>query len=489
MKKYTYLLIILLATGIAGCKKNYLNLQDPDNLNGNNFFKTAPQFQQAINGAYAPLQNLYNGSFWAMGEMRSDNTSYEYDDQDRSGTNKEEIDEFRELNNSDIVFSFFSDSYTAIGRCNTILGRLPAAKIDTAVSGPVAGQAYFLRAFNYFNMVRMFGDVPLVLTETQSVGDAFSKAKRTAAANVYTQIIADAQAAIARLPLSYTADADKGRLTKGAAETMLAEVYMTQHAFSQAVPLLQAVIASGVYSLNTNYADNFDINKENGPESIFEIQYIEGNNGLSSDFVDTFCPWDVYDDSVTGYEIENGAQNGWNIPTQNMLDAYEPGDKRKAASLNDTFISDEWGYLVPYIIKFNSVAAVQFQTGNNFPVYRYADVYLMLAESLNEAGYSAGGDAFHYLNLVRARAGLAAKTSATVPDQAAFRVAIAHERQVELAFENHRWFDLLRTGTATAVMQAHAAREKAAKSDYINSQAYANIRLLYQYPSQELTLE
>ena len=84
---------------------------------------------------------------------------------------------------------------------------------------------------------------------------------------------------------------------------------------------------------------------------------------------------------------------------------------------------------------------------------------------------------------------MAAKTSATVPDQAAFRVAIAHERQVELAFENHRWFDLLRTGTATAVMQAHAAREKAAKSDYINSQAYANIRLLYQYPSQELTLE
>ncbi len=131
---------------------------------------------------------------------------------------------------------------------------------------------------------------------------------------------------------------------------MLAEVYMTQHAFSQAVPLLQAVVASGTYILNANYADNFDINKENGPESIFEIQYIEGNNGLSSDFVDTFCPWDVYDDSVTGYEIENGAQNGWNIPTQDMLDAYEPGDKRKAASLNTTFISDEWGYLVPYII-------------------------------------------------------------------------------------------------------------------------------------------
>lgn len=488
MKKNIYVFIALLAMCTYGCKKSFLDLRDPDDLTPQNFFKTPAQFQQAINGAYAPLQDLYNGSFWAMGEMRSDNTSYEYDDQDRSGTSREEIDEFRELNNSDIVGSFFSDSYVIIERCNVILNRMPAAKLDTAVSAPIAGQAYFLRAFNYFNLVRMFGDIPLVTIDEQSAADAF-KVKRTAAANIYPQIIADAQAAIARLPLSYAADADKGRVTKGTAETMLAEVYMTQHNFSAAVPLLQAVVASGVYSLNADYADNFDINKENGPESIFEIQYIEGNNGLSSDFVDTFCPWDVYDDSVTGYEIENGAQNGWNIPTQDMLNAYEPGDKREAASLNDTYVSNEYGYLVPYIIKYNSIGKVQYQTGNNFPVYRYSDVYLMLAESLNEAGYQGGGDAFHYLNLVRDRAGLADKTSASVPDQGSFRTAIAHERQVELAFENHRWFDLLRTGTATSVMQAHAAREKAAKASYINSAAYANIRLLYQYPASEQQLE
>src|SRR6202000_3434019 len=126
----------------------------------------------------------------------------------------------------------------------------------------------------------------------------------------------------------------KGRVTKGTAETMLAEVYMTQHKFDQAIPLLQDIVASGVYDLNANYADNFSLTTENSKESIFEIQYIEGNNGLSSDFVDTFCPWDVYDDSVTGYEIQNGANNGWNIPTDDFLAAYEPGDKRRAISVN-----------------------------------------------------------------------------------------------------------------------------------------------------------
>jgi starch-binding outer membrane protein, SusD/RagB family len=497
MKKYIYLFAILTILGVFGCKKNYLNLTNPDKLTTTNFYKTSAQFQQAANGAYQPLQDLYNGAFWAMGEMRSDNTSYEYDDQDRSGTDKEEIDEFRELNNNDIVFSFFSDSYVGIGRCNAILGRLPAAKIDTAIGGPVAGQAYFLRAFNYFNLVRMFGDIPLVLIESASLSDAFKVAHKSPAATIYTQIEKDALGAIQRLPVKYvstsptdTADlADKGRATKGTAETMLAEIYMTEKKFDLAIPLLQDVIASGAYKLNANYADNYGLTNENGPESIFEIQYIEGPNGLSSDFVDIFCPWDVYDDSVTGYDILNGASNGWNIPTQDMLDAYEPGDKRRAASLNEDFISDEWGYLVPYITKYNSKGAVQYQTGNNFPVYRYSDVYLMLAEALNEQGYAAGGDAFHYLNLVRERAGLADKTGVNVASQQDFRTAIYHERQVEFAFENHRWFDLLRTGQASAVMQAHAAREKAAKASYINSDAYSDIRLLYQYPLNEQILE
>ncbi|GGB05476.1 membrane protein [Mucilaginibacter rubeus] len=481
---------------LSNCKKDYLSLQPTDTQNGINFFKTKSQFIQATNGAYAPLQGLYNGSFWAMAEMRSDNTSYEYDPDDRSGTGNEEIDEFRELNNNGIVESFFNACYIGIGRCNVILERLPAAKLDAGVSDTIAGQASFLRAFNYFNIVRMFGDAPLVLTEAQSVADAFKVATKSPVAKIYTQIIADAQTAIAKLPVKYTATGDKGRVTKGTAETMLAEVYMTQKKFDLAIPLLRAVISSGVYSLNADYADNFDIHKENGSESIFEIQYIEGPNGLGSDFVDTFIPWDYYDTDITGHDIANGAQNGWNIPTQDLVNAYEEGDKRRDASLTD-FTSDEYGIDLPFIKKYQSIASVPGITGNNFPVYRYADVYLMLAECLNEQGFAAGGDAFKYLNLVRQRAGLEPKSMGNanpdlnVTSQDGFRAAIAHERQVELAFENHRWFDLLRTGKATEVMKAHATRERAYKNGswQINSAAYSNIRLLFQYPVNEANLE
>ncbi|WP_162996259.1 RagB/SusD family nutrient uptake outer membrane protein [Mucilaginibacter celer] len=495
MKIYIYVFLTVITIGFAGCKKDYLSLQPTDSQTKENFYKTKAQFQQAINGAYAPLQGIYNGSMWAMAEMRSDNTSYEYDPYDRSATNKEEIDEFRELNNNDIVESFFNNSYADIQRCNVILARLPTGTVDAASADTIGGQAYFLRAFNYFNIVRMFGDAPLVITETQSVGDAFKTATKTSVANIYTQIIADAQAAITKLPLRFTAQTDKGRVTKGTAETMLAEVYMTQKKFDLAIPLLRSIISSGVYSLNNDYADNFDIKKENGPESIFEIQYIEGPNGLGSDFVDTFIPWDYYDTDITGYEIANGAPNGWNIPTQDLVNAYEDGDARRDASLTD-FTSDEYGIDLPFIKKYQSIGAVQGITGNNFPVYRYADVYLMLAECLNEQGFGSS-DAFKYLNLVRHRAGLDPKSignsnpDLNVSTQEQFRTAIAHERQVELAFENHRWFDLLRTGKATEVMKAHAASERAYKNDswQINSAAYANIRLLYPYPLNQANLE
>jgi hypothetical protein len=178
------------------------------------------------------------------------------------------------------------------------------------------------------------------------------------------------------------------------------------------------------------------------------------------------------------------------------MNAYEDGDSRRDASVID-FTSDEFGNDLPFIKKYQSIGAVQGITANDFPVYRYADVYLMLAESLNEQGFAGGGDAFKYLNMVRERAGLADKTVAnhdaalSVPNQEAFRTAIAHERQIELAFENHRWFDLLRTGKAAQVMTAHAASERASKAGYwdLNPAAYTNIRLLYQYPLSEQNLE
>lgn len=486
--KYTLLFCLLLggvSLGLTSCSDNFLTVTPQTYQSANNFYQTKDQFIQAVNGAYGPLQGIHTGQLWALAEMRSDNTSYQYNTGDRSGQPLEEIDEFREINNNTYVTNFFNGSYSGVARCNIILGRLrKATGIDAATTAQVTGEASFLRAFYYFNLIRVMGDVPSVFDEVTSTSEAFAIAKPVPAADLYPKIIADVQAAVASLPESYTANTDKGRVTKSTARTLLAKVFMSQKNWTGATEQLKAVIQSGKYQLNANYADNFDINKENGPESLFEIQYIEGSNNEFSNFIYTFAPWNS-GTKVAYLGVASGAAAGWNIPTQDMLDSYETGDLRKSASIGLDFTDPATSKVVPYVKKYQSVHAIRYQTGNNFPVYRYADALLMLAESLNESGSTA--EAFTYLNQVRKRAGLADKTSGQLASQDAFRQAVAHERQVELAFENHRWFDLLRTGKATEVMTAHAAKEKALKS-YLVSTAYQTIRPTYPYPLREQLL-
>jgi len=480
MSKYIYIALITVLT-FSGCK-NYLNIEPEISQNGANYFKTKDQFLKAVNGAYAPLQDLFNGQFWEMGEMRSDNTSYQFNNQDNSGTLRQEIDEFREIDLSDETRSFFQSNYTGIGRCNVILTRLPKVVLnDTKATDMIAGQASFLRAYYYFNLVRMFGDVPLVLEEVTSKDQAIKINQRKPAADIYAAIIADATLAVDKLPEAY-ADSLKGRAGKGAARILLADVFLTLHKYDLAVLQLRPLLTS-FYHLNANYADNFDTKKKNGPESIFEIQYMEGPNGLNSILADRFVPWDSPDGLITGFPIDHDAGNGWNIPTQDFLDAYEPGDLRRAASVGEDYISDATGKMVPYVKKYTSPHAVRGISGNNFPVYRYANVLLMLAECLNELGNS--GEALQYLNQVRNRAGLAQFSNTNTSD---LRKVILQERRMEFAFENQRWFDLLRTGTAVTVMTAHAVKERQIKS-YLSQGAYNNIRLLYQYPQREINIQ
>lgn len=491
MKKITYTLTIALLT-MMSCGKDYLDVNPETYQGAANFFQTKAQFTQAVNGGYAPLQGIYNGTLWALAEMRSDNTSYQYNTGDRSGFPYEEIDEFREISNNTHATSFFNNAYLGISRCNVVLDRIDASTLDAVSKDQIIGEASFLRAFYYFQLVRVFGDLPLVLKEVKSTDEAFSAAPRKPAADIYAQILIDAKAATQKLPEVYTAAADKGRATKGTARTLLAEVYMTQKNFTAATTELRAVVQSGKYQLNGNYADNFSITKKNGVESIFEIQYMEGSNGENSSFIYAFAPYNSAA-TVAGFAVASGAAAGWNAPTQDMLDAYEAGDLRKDVSVGLNFTDPNNKKIAPYVKKYLSPHAVRFITADNFPVYRYSDVLLMLAECLNEAGFQADGEAFTLLNQVRKRAGLADKTSTNakaelkVASQDDFRKAIAQERRVELAFEDHRWFDLLRTGKIAEVMTAHAIREKAAKTHVIAA-SYTDIKAVYAYPLREQDL-
>ncbi len=478
--------LITLGTLVGSCQKEYLDANPEHVQNANNFFQSKEDFIQAVNGAYAPLRPLFTDSFWQLGEMRADNTSYQYNVGDRSGLVREQIDQFLELDDNAFVYSFFSNAFIGIGRCNVVLDRFAPETIgDEAVARQVLGQATFLRAFYYFNLVQLFGDIPLVLNEATSTNDAFATAQRRPVNEIYAAIIQDAQTAIDNLPDHYEQDNDLGRVTSTSARMLLAKVYMVQKQFAPAMELLNLIVQSD-RALNPNYADNFNPLAKNSAESIFEVQYLEGPYAMSSNFMYTFAPYNG-GSSITGFGLYPGADSGWNIPTDDLLAVYEAGDLRLAASVNSTFVDPNNGEVVPYVIKFRSPHAIRYQTNENFPVYRFADALLMAAECANELSYAAGGQAFTLLNRVRARAGLTALSEQELPDQERFRQAVWKERQIELAFENHRWFDLLRTERAVSVMQAHAVREKADKS-FLPSASFENISLLFQYPRREVLL-
>ncbi len=483
MKKIT---ILLLTLALVSCQNDFLELKPDTNGSAGNFYQTKDQFIQAINSAYSPLQGIQNNTMWLLGEVRSDNTSYQQNTADRSGTPREEIDEFRDIDQNANFQTFFNSSYLGISRCNLLLTKIKTATFDQPTLNQIEGEARFLRAYYYFNLTRVFGDVPLILKEVTSPEEAFVTAVRVSEAQVLVALIDDLKNAITKLPAKY-AVADLGRATSGAAKAILGEVYMSQKNYTAAADILKGVEADGGYSLNANYVDNYK--RKNSTESIFEIQYAEGVGGKWSTFAYSFAPFNS-GTLATGYALGAGSAAGWNIPTQSLIDAYEPTDRRLAVSINQNFTDPTSKKVVPFVQKYaNPPYLERFNTGDNFIISRLADVLLMQAEALNEAGFP-NTDAFTLLNRVRTRAGLPAKTAANtdaklrIATQAEFRAAIAQERRVELAFENHRWFDLVRTGQAVAVMTAHGMAEKGLKS-YVLPNAYAAVNLKFPYPFRE----
>lgn len=495
IKQYlvTLPVFLLVMAGATGCSESFLNVKPKSFVSASGYFQGTNHITEALNGVYAPLDGLYTGSMWAMAEMRSDNTSYQYNTGDRSGFALEQMDEFREIDDNSVVYSMYNTSYTGIARANALLDNLQGnTSISDSLNALVTAQAEFLRAFYYFNLVRMFGDVPLVLHEVTSTTAAFSDAARTPAKDVYAAIVTDLKDAVSALPVKYSQASDLGRVTKGAAETILAKVYMMQHDYDDAIPLLEDVRTLG-YTLLPDYAEIFNPANKNNQESIFEVQYKEGTPGTPSNFIYTFAPYNS-GSSIPGFAVYSGSGSGWNIPTADLINSYEAGDKRKAASISFSFTDPNTGKIVPYVIKYcHPPYQQQYQTSDDFIVTRYADVLLMLASCLNEKGFVADGEAFQLLNQVRHRAGLADKTASNplaalrVATQDAFRQAVMQERRVELAFEDHRWFDLLESGTAAAVMTAHGAAEKSLKS-WVLPVSYTQIALTYQYPRREVQL-
>lgn len=390
-----------------------------------NFFSTADELESAIIGVYANLQNnaLYGLDMIAAGEIAGDHTFDEQPSND--GGRFGEIDEFFILPSNDLVGDVWRVSYKAILGCNIVLNRIDRIDFENESDRTrLTGEAKFLRALMYFNLVRLYGDVPLVANESEDVNDFFGQG-RTSLEQVYDQIVDDLIESQDGLP----ANSANGRVTLGAAQALLGKVYLTLGNFDAAEAQLEAVVSSGDYALESSLDAIFGEDNEGNSETIFAVQFTSGLNNQSEG-----------SPSFTQFSPEaSGLPNakGHNIPTRSFYDSYDPNDLRVGVYV-DTIATG-----VAFANKFGTTSVNPDDGGADFILLRYSDVVLMYAEALNEN--SKTSLALNQLNSIRTRAGLPNSAAST---QEEIRDAIADERCFELIGEGHRWFDLLRTDQA-----------------------------------------
>ena len=455
--KYNLIAIALLGFSFSSCS-DFLEQNPQTDLSENDFYKTADDILSAVNGAYSSLQeNDIYGNWYVFGEIPSDNTRNQLSG---SVTTQNEFDQFYIDTLNSMIANFWKAAYKTINRTNTVLGRIDGIEINAELANRYKLECKFIRALMYFNLVRVYGDVPLVLKEI-GISESYD-ILREPKENVYNQIISDLKEAQG-LPVSYPT-AEDGRATQGAAKALLAEVYMTLHKYAEAETILAEIINSGRYSLLENtpgslnidgYKDVFSPINHNSKEGIFEIQFLKGGYEEGSNYTNNFAP----ENSGTNV-VAVGGTGGNNIPEMDIYNAYEEGDLRRDFSMSlgyyDNRKNNEW-VESRYVCKFMDVPYQNNDASNNYPVIRYADVILMYAEALNQNGKTA--EACKYLNMTRRR-GFGYQTTETSPvdlqttDKAQFALMVEQERRVELAFENHRWFDLIRTGRAVEVMKS-----------------------------------
>ena len=493
--KARIIIICMLSCGLAACHK-FLEVVPATALSSATFFTKESDFQQAVNGAYVPLRQIVNSAV-ELAEMHSDNLYYYRNILFGATEQQENISDFsvptaNGITTNGYVTNQYRLDYQIIARTNQILSSIDKIEFGSDSSkNNVKGQALFLRAYAYFELFRYFGKVPLHLTPVTNRAEA--ALPLSSVDSVYFQIIKDAgEAATLLLPKSKQ---EPGRATSGAAKTLLANVYVVQKKWADAETVLKDIVTSNEYSLMPDYNDAFSgtNSNKNNAESVFEVQFQEGSAGYGGSLIYNFLPRPATAAEIapiTGTSNPQGLSGeGNNAPTPDIIAAYEAGDKRKDASIAYVTLSQSLreDKVYPYVKKFAKPHSFHGTTGNNWPVYRYSEVLLFLAEALYEQGKTA--DAAVYLNQVRARAGLAASAA---PDM---REAIYQERRVELAFENKRWFDLVRTGKAVEVITAYGNRVKANPQAYYYpagavppNNAFTNLDLVYGLPADEAAL-
>lgn len=446
MKKYKLLSIILVLSILTSCN-DFLELTPVDEIGSNGFYENAEEVNAGVIAIYDGMQKMVQAEY-ALTEMRSDNTKTK----NSEGTWAQFEDMNVEATNATVA-DYWSSNYNVIFRANTILENLDVVT-DATEKSQYEGEAKFARAMCHFNLVRAFGDVPLITTVV-GVG-AEEHYSRVESSKVYESIVSDLTDAVSMLPSRH--NIAEGRATSGAANTLLAKVYLTQKNYQEANTALNAVINSGDYALEANYNDVFY--NELNDEIIFAIQFIDDNTEDSQIFSYNFT-W-------------KGRASGLNYPTEDLMTAVDTVNDLRSSTLfyfeiqSGSSGRNECG-------KFRSSAANEELSGNDWIILRYSDVLLMQAEAiLAGANSTSDSKALANVNAIRSRAGLANLTILTKAD-------LLYERRVELAFENQRLYDLIRFDEADNILEAFSTTAEAAFN-------YSSTALLLPIPQREINL-
>lgn len=429
------MLVLLL---FAGCKKEFLEKSPPDALTEEGFYNSAERAQLGVNSIYVSLQSSWSINLLRIYDVPSGEVLL-------SNTVPLEYNNFTYFPALNQIHDTWRGLYEGIYRANLAIANIPAINMADALKNQYIGEAKFLRALSYFDLVNLFGAVPLVTQPLPNTNAALIA--RTPVADVYKVIIADLLAAEAGLPVSFSGT-NLGRATKGAAQAMLGKIYLYNKDYTNAEKYFLLVINSGRYGLMDNFQEVWHRSFENNKESIFEVQFADiggsGSNGRNGSFLPAV----------------NGA-TGSALATKRAFDVFDPSDPRRGMSIfksGDSFapnvstalatFSPVWS-ATGYAVK-KGMWPIMYVNSNgiNYPLIRYADVLLMYAEAANELNKLT--EARAAVNQVRARpsVNMPVITDAETGTKAAMFNAINKERQVELMFEFIRFNDLRRWGLA-----------------------------------------
>lgn len=446
MKKILYLgLVSIVLTSSIACSKL---TEDPESaLVAEQFYLNEGQAIAAVNGTYRKLyesgQSLYNSLFQIGVEMATDD--YEAGPRARNA-HVRAISNLTHDASNDRMEQLWKQSYDAINASNINIlqiEQMTDEQISPAIRERLIREAKFLRALHYFNLVRWFGSVPLVLKPVETLSAEELYVSKSSEEEVYAQIVIDLQEASALPNYQSYADNDKGRASSGAAKSLLAKVYLTQEDWANARIQAKDVIDNEGYALFSDFADVFDIEQKNGVEHIFSAQF-QGNSGYQGNsLASRSAPADI--PGINGdYADALHAEGG-------LYTAFATDDKRLPITftLGKTSPVDGKYYALtkPQFNKYydETVVGNQSQSSVNTPIIRYAEVLLIYAEAENELN-GATEEARTALNAVRSRAGITLASSGQSRD--VFRELLFEERRKELVYEYQRWFDLVRRGAA-----------------------------------------